>query len=124
MNIRKSMLVVVSVFFSALLLMPPVVHGFNQGDELLWACSAELDNIENAMRKIQCVGYLQGMLDGVQLVFGLTPESKFFCPPVSGMSADQQLRIVIKYLENNPETLHQSARVLVLSAYTQAFPCK
>ena len=124
MNIQRSMLVVVSAFFLALLLMPPVVHSYDRGDELLWACNAAPDSsIDDRLAQIHCMGYVQGILDGVQLIFGLQPESKFFCPPESGISNDQGLRIVIKWLENNPEKLHESARMAVLIAYAQAFPC-
>ena len=60
----------------------------------------------------------------MQLIFGAKPESKLFCPPVGGMSVDQQIRIVTKWLKENPAELHRSARMSVLVAYIQAFPCE
>jgi hypothetical protein len=39
------------------------------------------------------------------------------------MSLDQQIRVVTKYIENNPEKMHANARVVILMAYRDGFPC-
>ena len=104
---------------------------YEKAQELLWACKADpstASDMESMVKanldKSHCFGYITGMLDGVQLVFGIKPESKFFCPPVGGMSTDQQVRIVIKHLEDNPQELHSSARMQALLALAKAFPCE
>lgn len=100
-------------------------HSYEKAEELMWACNADTSKgVEELVQKIHCTGYVIGILDGMQLVFGVRPESTLFCPPKSGMSSDQQIRIVIKYLEDNPKELHTSARMSVLLAYDKAFPCK
>jgi hypothetical protein len=99
-------------------------NAYDRGDKLLWACEAETNTIEGVVRKSHCIGYLQGIMDGVQSVFGLKPASKFFCPPSQGISGDQMVRIVVKYLRDHPSELHESARSSVILAYMQSFPCK
>ncbi|MFT5707245.1 MAG: hypothetical protein ACI9ES_001536 [Oceanospirillaceae bacterium] len=106
------------------LLMPVSLSAYEKAEELLWACNADEEQSSTAsLEKIHCYGYISGILDGVQLVFGVRPESKFFCPPTHGISSDQQVRIVTKWLEDNPKELHTSARVSVVIALSKAFPC-
>lgn len=108
-----------------ILFVPLPASAYEKGEELLWACKADENNsLKEAFQKMHCIGYVTGMLDGMQLVFGLRPKSKLFCPPTGGMSADQQVRIVTKWLEDNPKELHKGARTSVLIAFSQAFPCK
>jgi len=104
--------------------IPSSVLAYEKAEEVLWACTADsTESPEKGFEKIHCIGYVTGILDGIQLVFGVRPESKFFCPPTSGMSVDQQIRIVTKWLEDNPKELHKGARMSVLIAYAKAFPC-
>lgn len=112
------------VLFFSLLLVSVQAHSYQKGEELLWACQADINTPEGAVKKTHCSGYLSGILDGLQLMFGIKPETQFFCPPESGIRGDQQVRIVIKYLESKPENLHKSARMSVVLAYMEAFPCK
>jgi hypothetical protein len=104
--------------------IPSSALAYEKAEELLWACTADrTESPEKAFEKMHCIGYVTGILDGIQLVFGIRPESKFFCPPAGGMSVDQQIHIVTKWLEDNPKELHKGARMLVLIAYAKAFPC-
>jgi RNA polymerase primary sigma factor len=48
---------------------------------------------------------------------------KHACPP-SNSSTAQAVRIVVKYLRDNPERLHMPASVLVTDAIRSSFPCK
>ena len=98
---------------------------FGKAEELLWACNAgSKDDPVGYMHKAKCFGYISGVLDGMQMVFSIKPESRFVCPPASGMSLDQQVRIVLKHLEDNPNELHESARSTVLVAFQRAFTCE
>jgi hypothetical protein len=46
-----------------------------------------------------------------------------YCIP-SNADNDQFVRIVLKYLNDNPATLHYPAGALVANAIVAAFPCK
>jgi hypothetical protein len=39
-------------------------------------------------------------------------------------SPDQIIKVVIKYLEDNPDKLHWQANVLIFASMRKAFPCK
>ena len=104
---------------------PLAAYGYERGDQLLWACTADhAKGPEEAFASVHCLGYVTGILDGMQFVFGVHPESTLFCPPSGGMSADQPVRIVTQWLEAHPEDLQSTARVLVALAFQNAFPCE
>jgi hypothetical protein len=63
------------------------------------------------------VGYCHGMVQGV--IYFSTSD----CAP-EGVSIKQDLRVVVKYLEDHPEKLHLHAAQLVMEALAKAFPCK
>jgi hypothetical protein len=46
------------------------------------------------------------------------------CWPEEGLSTRQRRKIWMKYLENNPRTLHLPANITYLYAMREAFPCK
>ena len=104
--------------------MSATSSAYEKAEELMWACNAKVEQGSTAtLKKVHCYGYIAGMLDGMQVVFGVKPESKFFCSPTSGISTDQQVRIVTKWLEDNPKELHTSARMSVALALAKSFPC-
>jgi hypothetical protein len=75
-----------------------------------------------------CVGYLWGSHDTDFMVQMLEEREKITlmkhaCPP-SNSSTAQAVRIVVKYLRDNPERLHMPASVLVTDAIRSSFPCK
>lgn len=106
------------------MLMPSVGYSYDRAEEVLWACSADDVQIpEKLFAKIHCSGYVTGVLDSAQVIFSVHPGTRFFCPPADGISGDQQVRLVVAWLEAHPVDLHSSARVSVLRAFTDAFPC-
>lgn len=75
-----------------------------------------------------CVGYISGIHDADYMVQMLEEHEKITlmkhaCPP-SKASTAQAVRIVVKYLRDNPERLHLPASVLVTDAVRSSFPCK
>ena len=77
-----------------------------------------------------CAGYVTGVIDDhfngqlseVSSTAALDP-TKHFCLP-DGVSANQAVRVVVKWLEDHPALLHERAIDLVLSALKDSFPCK
>lgn len=114
------------ILFALLLMLSINVHAsFKTGNELLMACDSTPEiSAENAMPKVLCVGYVSGMVDAIQILFGRFPEIQSFCLPPKGMSGNQKILIVEKYLKENPNQLHHSARMSVYIAFFQAFPCE
>jgi len=78
------------------------------GSELLRDC-------EGREARLYCGGYISGATE-------LASDMKFVCLP-STVGLDQQVRIVEKYLRDNPARLHQPAFALVVTALATEFPC-
>ena len=111
--------------FGALILASPFTYSsFERAEDLLWNCDADPQSDELAiLKQTLCMGYISGMIDSAQVIFALKPESKMFCSPAEGMSGDQKRRIVVKYIQQNPEQMHKTARASVLASFIEAFPC-
>jgi len=72
-----------------------------------------------------CSGKISGFRNSGMYARGFTDgeiEKLWFCIPPE-IKAEQMTRIVIKHLQDNPETLHKSAPELLLSLFIKAFPC-
>jgi hypothetical protein len=94
-------------------------------EQLVWDCEENPASEEGAVRFVHCVGYVGGMLDMHALmsdprVAGGKPQ---FCLPKSGISNDQAIKVFLKWSREHPEQLHKSARISLLIALREAFPC-
>ena len=71
-----------------------------------------------------CASYVKGIADAGS-IWQLTHESDapMFCIPGDGVSGIQLVRIVVKHLEAQPESLHLPAAALTIGALRNAFPC-
>ena len=75
-----------------------------------------------------CLGTVRGIIDA-GAVFDTfadqagNPRPNVFCVPES-VSTDRGVRVVIQYLEEHPEDLHQRGTTLTVLALKQAFPCR
>ena len=92
----------------------PAMAGHVTGIELLGYCESQ-DLAEWGF----CSGFIWGVADGHQLT---SDESTSFCSP-EGATSDQMGRVVVKYLRDHPEKLHEHAVLLVAIALIEAWPC-
>jgi hypothetical protein len=110
----------------------------DDGNHLLRACKAMLrqggnDPIDTFAMDfalgLNCAGYINGITDLNSIYRKFFSEAGFgenaglFCLPNDGIETGQAVRIVVKYLEANPEILHHSRRTLAVEALMKAFPC-
>lgn len=102
-----------------------------EGSEILRGCGATVKQADGvrvtdreAIESIWCTGYISGITDGLRIAPELLGQRPFFCMPQKGVSNDQIIRVIVKYLRENPEQLHQSGRSSALVALTKAFPCR
>jgi hypothetical protein len=98
------------------------------GSTLLRQCQAvaKLANGEHyttrqAIDGTYCRGYVAGAVD--QMVGLSVQTATVYCIP-SNADNDQFVRVVLKYLNDNPATLDYPAGALVAKAIIAAFPCK
>jgi hypothetical protein len=115
---------------SLFLVSPAVAKDVNvdDGNNLLKNCSSLIARIDAQQATSsnfalgQCLGFVTGA-DGLHtdlINFGLMSAS--YCKPESVTRA-QLIRLVVKFLKENPGYLNMSGSSLVLMALKEAFPC-
>jgi len=67
-----------------------------------------------------CLGYISGFSEAEALI--ASANTDFYCAP-DGVTHGQEVLIVLKYLEDNPERLDFPRSILVGAALAEAFPC-
>ena len=108
------------------------VHAEGQdGSFLLQACDAAIKQSDGgelsqqeSLAALYCASYISGFLDAMSLTAFSTKGQKNVCTPDQGIANDQAARILVKYLRENPEILHKSARTSLYVALAKAFPCE
>ncbi len=139
--------------FAFVLLVPRSALGFSfsalDGNGLLKTCKAyanllNLPNVQDTSdpdvvratargdyaNGMHCLGYVTGVVDDhfscqlneASATAALDP-TKHFCLP-DGVTPNQTVRVVVKWLEDHPARLHESAIELVLSALKENFRCR
>ncbi len=96
-------------------------------DELLKRCKGEAQNInKNDGGESYCVGYIAGFLDTYMLVIAIHDvkhNKKYFCLPKSGISLQRAKQVTDNYFENHHKDLNRPARVVLVKAFANAYPC-
>ncbi len=99
------------------------------GNELLNQCKKAEYGMEtstynaNEPEGIRCIGFVNGIYSTMQ-VAAIDPKFLNACFPESGLSTQQAIRIVTKYLNDHPEKLHEPDCILSIMALKDAFPCE
>ena len=112
--------------------------GKHDGNQLLEDCGALIRHADSGFKVSDdsygahwCLGYIQGFVGGLDVM--AMAESKtyedyqkrktsYVCFP-EGSSYGQDVRVVVKWLNDHPETLHEDANTLTFTALRNAFPC-
>lgn len=121
--LQKNILTTLILFF--LLGFFSLTQAAIRGDEMLRACTGNIQKVEEAGGKLFCLGYMSGFLDSymiTQEVHG--NERKLFCLPPAGLTTSEAAQVIVDYLGKNPNKLEQSARSLIILAFIEKFPCK
>ena len=104
------------------------------GNLLLKQCQAFLDTpilatpnlaYENGLAAGACMGYMTGVRDNslrLNEVLKVAKSDLGYCLP-KPLDGNQLIRVIVKYLEDNPAKLHTIAAPLVKAAFMEAFPC-
>lgn len=99
------------------------------GSSYLQLCSATVKELDGGrltevegIDALHCSAYVSGFVDAVR-VTSKRKAADEVCLPEGGVQLSQVVRIFVKYLRDNPQTLHQEARTLLLTALLKAFPC-
>jgi hypothetical protein len=101
------------------------------GNDLLRECSkvetAKDDvtlDFEDGLALGQCLGMMQGITN-LNTIYELAlQKNALFCNPEQGITNGEAAKIVVKYLNNNPQKFHEPKIELAIQAFREAFPCK
>ena len=77
----------------------------------------------NPFRAGQCLGFITGTLKGWEAAATVRNARPNYCLR-PGVTVDQIVRAVTKYVRADPSRSPAQAEMLVISAVQQAFPCK
>ncbi len=122
------------IVITAFLLIPSISFCQDNlsGDSLLRDCNNALGGFNSLARNDaifagNCIGVLYGYYSlGLMYLAYLQnyPEIPKICFPTDeALSTGQLAKILVKYLENHPERLHENPSRLMWDAFTEAFPC-
>ncbi len=89
------------------------------GKELYESCITK-----NTDRKLDCMAYLHGFIDGMIMGYTAHGTVRGYCPPVTGVTVARGRAIVEQWLRDHPERLDTDAGILAGLALSEAFPCK
>jgi hypothetical protein len=88
----------------------------SNGNDLLLTCTENSKRMDGMSHGDFASGYCLGFVEGVSL------SSSDICAP-EDVTAGQGTRVVLKYLQDHPEQLHEGSAILVRKALSIAFPC-
>jgi hypothetical protein len=101
------------------------------GNKLLGDCQQAvraMDKTTNPSDEALFVGRCFGMVEGVRNTMGILnsglPENMKVCFPKNGIDNGQAIRIVDKFLRDNPAMLDKPDAYLTMAAFKQAYPCR
>jgi hypothetical protein len=112
-------------------------NGQFSGNELVHACEVAIPTqIEDKdwIEAFYCLGYLSGARAAIGFERDINYAESVVRPKQTGppvfricipeeATQDQLAKVVVKYLNDHPERLHEDAFLLVFAAYSDAFPC-
>lgn len=101
------------------------------GAELLSRCEAAEKSLqgeklsgEELFDGMWCMGYMSGLLDGFGIGDFRIGNEKAVCPPDDGLTREQALKSVTRWLRENPDALQKSGRRGAILALSSTYPCK
>lgn len=123
--------------------LPEIIHSAEQwtdGNDVLRDCSLAIDMAQDdytekvikGMKPIQqnnamqCMNYVVGFKDALyvnQIYQEKSGKKSDICPPRNNLNNELAIRVVLKYLKDNPKLLSQPKEGLVFNAFYYAFPC-
>ena len=102
----------------------------NSGSNFFELCSAVDGDQKGDPARIQndatCLGWVEGFRDGFTVhdeLLAVPRRDRIVCIP-SGVTSLQIVRVIKKYIADNPDKAHRATRLVASVALAGAFPCK
>jgi hypothetical protein len=113
----RAVLTAILAYLGAGVLPCAAVEATDTGNYMLPHCRAAVGPVEDFL-----AGVCFGTVNAVAILSSELPPSKSFCLPK--VPRDQVVRVVVRYMETHPETLHYGFVGLTIRALHEAWPCK
>lgn len=102
------------------------------GNVFIKECSATVRSLDEPAVKPSvsdwqlghCSGVVEGVMNTMAVLNNNLPVNYKVCLPNGGITNGQALRIVDKFLHDNPAKLNEDAPFLTMLALYNAYPCK
>lgn len=128
MTIKRALKYVIFFLLLGFIFAPSAITF--DGNNLLKKCSvcikvidgSENSSYEDSLSTVYCLSLLRGILD-MNTKYQAANRSPFFCLPEMGITNSQAVRIVLKYLHEHPEKLHDIDSRIAIKAFMDVFPC-
>jgi len=111
----------ITVLLLTLLIPATSFAGFENGNTLLARCTTTKAETLYYQEQARCLAYISGISDAHNTFVAWGYMEPRFCLPNS-VTRDQLEKIVVKYLNENPEKLHFTAASSINNALYGAFP--
>lgn len=105
------------------------VGAMADGNALIGQCQSAIELVESKRTDDlygagRCAGLVTATVETVTIMNSFHNVKPAICFPAGGIPPIQMVRVVVKYLKNNPATLDQNESSLVILAVLESFPCK
>lgn len=106
-----------------------ITYATFEGNELLSNCRIGINLTKDSvlmdyLQADRCLSLVRGIRDiNVFYESHLQGEKLLFCQPKTATN-EQLVRVVIKFMEDNPALLHLRDSMIVVGAFQEAFPCE
>ena len=91
------------------------------GNDLLDICQIAATDAPNGNLEVAKAMQCQGFVEAIVRVGRRLSENRFCAP--DGVTVGQAIRVLVKYLHENPEQTHQGSDRLAIAAFERAWPC-
>ena len=93
------------------------------GTEAQKSCELLIQGSFRDQGEARSAGSCEGMIETAMLFSPNLPADVRACPPAQG-SVLESARVLLRYLDNNPERLNQPGITIAIEAFRDAWPCR
>ncbi len=95
----------------------------DKGTDALKSCDLLIQDSFHDYGEARSAGSCEGMIETAMLFSPNLPANIRACPPAQG-SILQSAKVLLRYLENNPDRLKEPGITVAIEAFRDAWPCR
>ena len=94
----------------------------DKGNDAQKSCELLVQNSFRDQGEARSAGACEGMIETAMLFSPNLPADIRACPPAQG-SILQSAKVLLRYLDNNPDRVHEPGITIAIQAFRDAWPC-